>query len=189
MCVLILSQYSRHDELRVTNNIVLPTTVPTTRYTTRAKQPNKPTRLNAMNGWTDEGRMRFQQLFQEVIQDRTFYGRSFNKRFATVLPRVTRKYAATTKANKRKDEANKRSKLMLLSDVNLQQMTNGAMMEQQICVEAQQLEQELIDVEDSDDEGDEQTDMNGTVQSTDKYNMATADAMQWHGDSLQTTAI
>ena len=31
--------------------------------------------------------------------------------------------------------------------------------------------------------------MNGTVQSTDKYNMATADTMQWHDDSLQTTAI
>ena len=96
--------------------------------------------------------MRFQKLFQEVIQDRAFYDRSFNKRFAAVLPRVTRKYAATTKANKRKDEANKRSKLMLLLDVNLQQMTNGAMMEQQVCVEAQQLEQELIDVEDCDDE-------------------------------------
>ena len=106
------------------------------------------------------GRMRVvcgsNSCFQEVIQDRTFYGRSFNKRFAAVLPRVTRKYAATTKINKRKDEANKRSKLMLLSDVDLQQMTNGAMMEQQVCVEAQQLEQELIDMEDSDDEGDEQ---------------------------------
>ena len=189
MCVLILLQYSRHDALRVTNNIVLPTTVPTTRYTTRAKQPNKPTRLNAMNVWTDEGRMRFQQLFQEVIQDRTFYGRSFNKRFAAVLPRVTRKYANTIKTNKRKEEANKRSKLVLLSDVNLKQMTNGAIMEQQVCVEAQQLEQELIDVEDSDDDADDQNDMNGTVQSTAKYNMATADTMQWHDDSLQTTEI
>lgn len=58
-----------------------------------------------MNGWADEGRMRFQQLFPEVIQDRTFYGRSFNKRFVAVLPRVTRKYAATTKTNTRRDEA------------------------------------------------------------------------------------
>ena len=131
---MILLQYSRHDELRLANNIVLPPTIPTTRYTTRAKQPNKPTRLNAMNGWTDEGRMRFPNLFQEVIQDRTFYGRSFNKRFAAVLPRVTRKYAETTKANKRKEEANKQSKLMLLSDVSLKNLTNGAIMEQQVCV-------------------------------------------------------
>ena len=93
------------------------------------------------------------------------------------------------KTNKRKDEANKRSKLMMLSDVDLQQMTNGAMMEQQVCVEAQQLEQELIDVEDSDDDGDEHTDMNGTEQSTDNYNMATTDTMQWNDDSLQTTVI
>ena len=142
-----------------------------------------------MNGWTDEGRMRFQNLFQEVIQDRTFYGRSFMKRFAAVLPRVTRKYAETTKANKRKEEANKRSKLMLLLDVNLKQMTNGAIMEQQVCVEAQQFEQELINMEDSDDEGDKKTDMNETMQSTDNHNMATADTMQLQTDSLQTTAI
>ena len=78
---------------------------------------------------------------------------------------------------------------MLLSDVNLKQMTNGAMMEQQVCIEAQQLEQELIGVEDSDDGGDEHTDMNETLQSTNNHHMATADTMQWHDDSLQTTAI
>ena len=51
------------------------------------------------------------------------------------------------------------------------------------------MEQELIDVEDSDDEGNDHTDTNGTVQSTDNHNMATADAMQWYDDGLQTTAI
>ena len=133
--------------------------------------------------------MRFQNLFQEVIQDRTFYGRSFNKRFAAMLPKVTRRYAETTKINKRKEEANKRSKLMLLSDVSLKHLTNGAIMEQQVCVEAQQLEQELIDVEDSDDDVEDQTDMNETVQSTNNHNMSTADVSQWYDDNVQTTAI
>jgi len=41
--------------------------------------------------------MRFQKLFPEVIHDRVFYLRSFNKRFVVALPRVTRKYTATTK--------------------------------------------------------------------------------------------
>jgi len=52
------------------------------------------------------------------------------------------------------------------------------------------LEQELIHVEDSDDEVDEhKNDINETMQSTGNYNIATADTMHWHGDSLQTTAI
>jgi len=56
---------------------------------------------------------------------------------------------------------------MLLSDVDLENTTNGAMMEQRVCVEAQQLEQELIDVEDSDDDTDEESNMNGTTKCTD----------------------
>ena len=84
------------------NNIVLPTAVPATKYTNRTKKPHQTTRLNAMNVWTDEGRMCFQKLFPEVIQDWAFYGRSFNRPFAAVLPLVTRKYAATTKTNKQK---------------------------------------------------------------------------------------
>ena len=106
-----------------------------------------------------------------------------------MLPKVTRRYAATTKINKCKEEANKRSKLMLLSDVSLKHLTNGAIMEQKVCVEAQQLEQELINVEDSDNESDEQNDMNETVQSTDNHNMAITDTMQWHDENVQTTAI
>ena len=62
-------------------------------------------------------------------------------------------------------------------------------MEQQVCVEAQQLEQELIDMEDSDDENDEHNDMNGTLQSTNNDNMATADKVQWNDDRLKMTAI
>ena len=62
-------------------------------------------------------------------------------------------------------------------------------MEQQVCVEAQQLELELINVEDSDNEGDDQTDINGTIQSTNNHNMATADTMQWNNDRLKMTAI
>ena len=78
---------------------------------------------------------------------------------------------------------------MLLSDVSLKHLTNGAIMEQQVCVEAQQLEQELIDVEDSDDDVEDQTDMNETVQSTNNDNMETSDTMKWNDDHLKTTAI
>ena len=78
---------------------------------------------------------------------------------------------------------------MLLSDASLKNLTNGAIMEQQVCVEAQQLELELINVEDSDNEGDDQIDINGTIQSTKNDNMATADKVQWNDDRLKMTAI
>ena len=51
------------------------------------------------------------------------------------------------------------------------------------------MEQELINVEDSDNEGDDQIDINGTIQSTNNDNMATADKMQWNDDRLKMTAI
>ena len=56
--------------------------VPDTKYTSRTKKRDGSNiRLNAMNGWSDEGKDRFRMLFHLVSDDRDAFGRSFNRRF------------------------------------------------------------------------------------------------------------
>ena len=74
----IILQYERHNKLVEKHEIYLEDQAPKTKYTRRAKTADcSMIHVNAMNGWIEEGRKRFEELFR-VKKDRKYRNVSFN---------------------------------------------------------------------------------------------------------------
>ena len=105
-----------------------------------------------MNGWTEEGRHRYQQLFHEVIHDQKFYGRSFDRRFKVAFDKVAIMQSRNQKKMAKEEAAKARARIVLFSDLNCEEIEEGAKAEHEANEEAKELERELLDLTDDFDD-------------------------------------